>query len=103
MKTMASGYRVRTTTIRDANSNLIKDEQAIMERWAEYFEELLSKDNYKTTKLQNNEEVDAIEGNVSMPTLEEVEKHIKKQSFWKQQNHSGAIKTWRDTIILFIT
>lgn len=47
----------------------------IMERWAEYFEALLNKDN----RAPENEEMDAIEMDVLIPTLEEVEKYIKKQ------------------------
>lgn len=75
VKTMTNGYRARTTTIRDANGNLVKNEQAIIERWAEYFEEMLNKDNH----IQSIEEVNVIEGNVPMSTLEEVEKQIKNQ------------------------
>jgi len=42
---------------------------------AEHFEKMLNKGDYN----QNCEEINATEENVSVPTLEEFEKYIKKQ------------------------
>lgn len=68
-KNMTTGYRAKSNTIRDANGNLMKDEITILERWAEYYDELLN----KNVQDQNSEEIIAIEEEVPAPTLQEVE------------------------------
>jgi hypothetical protein len=77
VRNIKRGFQPRTTVCRDKIGNLIAGEQQILDRWAEYFEELLSS---KTTQLTNVAETVYFgpELHISVPTVIEVYDTIRK-------------------------
>jgi hypothetical protein len=56
-RTILRGFKPKITVCRDKIGNLIAGEEHILNRWAEYFEELLST---KTTQCMNAETISAL-------------------------------------------
>jgi hypothetical protein len=83
MDKIRKGYHPRQEACRDKDGNVLCNKEEIMNRWAEYFEEVLNKehlscnDNGNLAPESNTEGSDEDE-NSEMPTYGEVEESIKK-------------------------
>jgi hypothetical protein len=70
---------IRTTLCRDKEGMILSSDEAILERWAQYFEELL---NGNASEQAEGMTIDWNQGNFEaeepVPTIKEVEQAIKK-------------------------
>lgn len=76
VKKVKRGYQSKTILCQDKQGNLIGNQEKAIERWAEYFEELLN----KSVDERENPEIfdsDIIEPNVEKPTFEDIRNIIK--------------------------
>ena len=70
------GYVPQTSACKDKNGNLITEEQKALDRWQEYFEELLNGDGSRSTPQLEDQLVYCNTNDVPPPTLEEVQKAV---------------------------
>jgi hypothetical protein len=76
IRNIKKGFQPRTTFCRNKNGDLIGGEQQVLDRWTEYFEDLLSN---KMMQLTNNETVYfGPELHTPEPTTTEVNDTIRK-------------------------
>jgi hypothetical protein len=76
------GYQPRTTVYRDKEGNMVGGEREVMNRWAEYFRELLNKYNPEITGT-GNDECYGPQNRVQKPTpsmIYDIRKKLKKNT-----------------------
>ena len=81
IKEIKKGFQPRTIYCKDKKGCMVGDENGIMERWAEYFEDLLNDIEEETAEQQDQEregqmEINSVEESVADVTLEEVKQAI---------------------------
>ena len=71
------GFQPRAVFFKDKNGNFVSDKNKMLQRWQEYFYELLNKNNEVNREDGNGEEREFNEEPVEQPDLEEVKIAIK--------------------------
>jgi hypothetical protein len=79
VKEIKTGFQPRIIFCRDKEGNIVADRAAVLNRWIEYFSNLLNKSIEDGSEGRQWQEVENInrEGIILEPTLEEAEKEIK--------------------------
>jgi len=79
VKEIKTGFQPRINFCRDKEGNMLADRTVVLNRWAEYFSNLLNKDIEDGSEGSQRKGVENINGEdiIPEPTLEEVEKEIK--------------------------
>jgi len=89
-KSIKRGFQPRAEFIKDKDGNLIGDREGIVNRWAEYFSELLNE-----SSQEGVEEIDPVEGEDETPqlppTIKEVQDAIKSMKNNKAPGEDGIV------------
>lgn len=83
------GYQPRVNTCRDKAGNTLCEKEQIINRWAEYFEDLLNVDTQLDATEEEIPENNATQPEVQPPTLEEVQRAIQAQKNNKAPGGDG--------------
>lgn len=85
VRVMGKGFQPRTNICKDRDGNALLEEEKILNRWAEYFEELSNGDGAGYSRWEPKYQTAEIE--IQTPTVEEVEWAVARQ---KSQKASGV-------------
>lgn len=89
VKEERKGFQPKAVFCRDRNGNFIGDKQAILDRWAEYFRELLTSD--RISDLSDDWEGSNEEDHVEPPTMEEVQQAINELKNNRAPGEDGIV------------
>lgn len=78
LKKMTKGFQPRVDACKDQNGSIIVEEEKVLDRWAEFFEDLL---NVEENQLDENEKPAFLtaEPYIIKPSIDEIEEIIKQQ------------------------
>uniref|UniRef100_A0A8D8WVA9 Craniofacial development protein 2 n=1 Tax=Cacopsylla melanoneura TaxID=428564 RepID=A0A8D8WVA9_9HEMI len=75
---MKKGFQPTVNACRDANGEMLTNDETVLERWAQHFEELLNEDERITTVRIEEEQITEEDDMENMPTRSEIQKAIQK-------------------------
>ncbi|KAK9744815.1 hypothetical protein QE152_g7447 [Popillia japonica] len=67
-----AGYQARTVHYKNKEGNLISNEEEVVERWKEYFDELLNEGAEGMEEGSQQDEIETLKEEIEQPTKEEI-------------------------------
>lgn len=89
VKEMRKGYQARTVHYKNKEGNLISNEEEVVERWKEYFDELLNEGAEGMEEGSQQDEIETLKEEIEQPTKEEIYNIIETLKNNKSPGHNG--------------